>query len=236
MSKWHALPFSRGRLAAGCAAVWLTACAATAPVPEWKLRASAALDRATQAALSGESRRAQADYTEAFEQIARSGQLPVMARAYLLKCAVQAASLDFTICTEFEARRRDASAEDLAYAAYLQGTLSSAELSALLPQHRPFALLSPSSSVASATLLAALKAEPDPLTRLVAASVLLRTGRASPDVIAVAVETASVQGWRYPLPSWLKAQVVLANKSGNRALAEDAQRRLDVVLRKTPSP
>jgi len=205
----------RAQLTAVCAVLWLTACAGTPPVPEWKLRSSAALDRATQATLSGEMRRARGDYQEAFDQIARSGQPALMARAHLLKCAVEAASLDFTGCAEFDARRMDASPGDQAYADYLVGILKPADL---------------------AKLPAALTSEGDPLTRLVAASVLLRTGQASPEVIAVAVETASAQGWRYPLAAWLRAQIQLAEKSGNTALAQEAQRRLDMVLTKKSSP
>jgi len=215
----HARPESvscwRAWFTAVCAVLWLTACAGTPPVPEWKLRSSAALDRATQATLSGEMRRARGDYQEAFDQIARSGQPALMARAHLLKCAVEAASLDFTGCAEFDARRMDASPGDQAYADYLVGILKPADL---------------------AKLRAALTSEGDPLTRLVAASVLLRTGQASPEVIAVAVETASAQGWRYPLAAWLRAQIQLAEKSGNTALAQEAQRRLDMVLTKKSSP
>lgn len=241
----------RARLATVCAALLLTACAGTPSVPEWKLRSSAALDRATQAMLAGETRRAQGDFKEAFAQIARSGQPALMARAHLLKCAVQVASLDFMGCSEFDVRRIDASPEDRAYADYLEGALKPADLPKLAAQHRPFvsaaALATSTSSTTStgstnssssatsislAALLGAFKSESDPLTRLVAASVLLRTGQVSPEVIAVAVETASAQGWRYPLAAWLRAQIRLAEKSGNKALAQEAQRRLDVVLAK----
>ena len=41
------------------------------------------------------------------------------------------------------------------------------------------------------------------IERLVAAGVLLQTGRADPGVIAQAVDTASAQGWRRPLLAWL---------------------------------
>ena len=240
----HARPESvscwRAWFTAVCAVLWLTACAGTPPVPEWKLRSSAALDRATQATLSGEMRRARGGYQEAFDQIARSGQPALMARAHLLKCAVEAASLDFTGCAEFDARRMDASPGDQAYADYLVGILKPADLAKLPAQHRPFAGAAASATAATAvtapTLISALKSEGDPLTRLVAASVLLRTGQASPEVIAVAVETASAQGWRYPLAAWLRAQIQLAEKSGNTALAQEAQRRLDMVLTKKSSP
>jgi len=182
----HARPESvscwRAWFTAVCAVLWLTACAGTPPVPEWKLRSSAALDRATQATLSGEMRRARGDYQEAFDQIARSGQPALMARAHLLKCAVEAASLDFTGCAEFDARRMDASPGDQAYADYLVGILKPADLAKLPAQHRPFAGAAASATAATAvtapTLISALKSEGDPLTRLVAASVLLRTGQA----------------------------------------------------------
>jgi len=69
----------------------------------------------------------------------------------------------------------------------------------------------------------------DPLARLIAAGVLLRQGRASPAVVAQAVDTASQQGWRRPLLAWLGVQQRLAQQAGRPEDAARLRRRMDLV-------
>jgi hypothetical protein len=69
----------------------------------------------------------------------------------------------------------------------------------------------------------------DSLARLVAAGVVMRSGRAAPEVLQVAVDTASQQGWRRPLAAWLGAQLRLAEQAGATVEAERLRRRLALV-------
>ena len=69
----------------------------------------------------------------------------------------------------------------------------------------------------------------DPLSKLVAAGVLLQSGRASPEVVARAVDIASAQGWRRPLLAWLTLQLRQAESAGDDAAAARIRRRLDLV-------
>jgi len=69
----------------------------------------------------------------------------------------------------------------------------------------------------------------DPLSRLVAAGVLFKAGRASPEVIALAVDTASAQGWRRPLMAWLGVQLQRAEQAGATDEAARIRRRLALV-------
>jgi hypothetical protein len=71
-----------------------------------------------------------------------------------------------------------------------------------------------------------LKAIDDPLSRLVAIGVLFQRGGASPEAIALAVDTASAQGWRRPLLAWLGVQLELAETAGDTAAAEQLRRRI----------
>ena len=64
-----------------------------------------------------------------------------------------------------------------------------------------------------------------------AAGVLLRAGRANPEVIALAVDTASSQGWRRPLLAWLNLQVQHAEQAGATAEAERLRRRIEWTLK-----
>ena len=81
-------------------------------------------------------------------------------------------------------------------------------------------------AVFTATALAAIA---DPWSRLVAAGVLLRTGRASPQTMELATETASTQGWRRPLLAWLLLQAQRAEQAGDTQAASKLRRRIAVV-------
>ena len=61
------------------------------------------------------------------------------------------------------------------------------------------------------------------------AGVLLRQGRASPALVARAVDTASEQGWRRPLLAWLGVQARLAEQAGQTGEAARIRRRMDLV-------
>jgi hypothetical protein len=71
----------------------------------------------------------------------------------------------------------------------------------------------------------------DPLSRLVAAGVLLKTGRATPATLSIAVETASAQGWRRPLLAWLVVQAERAQAAGDTEASASLQRRIAIVER-----
>jgi len=176
--------------------------------------------------LGGDSRVAAQEFDLARTQLARTGRIDLMARAELLRCAAQIASLDFKACDGFEAIRIDAAAAERAYADFLTAD----------PKQEDAALLAPSQRVLAAMGLAgdpaqALRDLGDPLSRLVAAGVLLRAGRANPEVIALAVDTASSQGWRRPLLAWLNLQLQRAERAGATADAERLRRRIEWTLK-----
>ena len=199
--------------------VLLGACAGTPP-PDWQLNAKTALDRALAAHLSGDVRADAAEIAYARREIARTGRIDLLARAELAYCAAQVASLAFAPCAPFEALRNDAPAAEIAYADYLQAQVQAQDVGLLPSAHR---------AVAAAPTSAQLAGIEEPLARLIAAAVVLRSGRADPAVIAIAVDTASAQGWRRPLLAWLKAQLALAEKSGADAEVDRLRRRIAIV-------
>ena len=81
---------------------------------------------------------------------------------------------------------------------------------------------------------AALREIKDPLSQLVAAGVLFQGGKASPATMALAVETASAQGWRRPLLAWLLMQAQRAEQAGAAEEAARIRRRIAVVERAAP--
>ena len=59
--------------------------------------------------------------------------------------------------------------------------------------------------------------------------ILFEAGKANPEMIALAVDTASAQGWRRPLLAWLKVQALRAQGAGAADEALRLQRRIELV-------
>lgn len=218
----------------------LGGCAGTPP-PDWALDAQGALERGLQARLSGEDRIAVHELAIARAALARTGRADLLARAELKLCAADAASLRFEPCAAFEALRQDAAAPELAYAEHLRAPLEATRRPLLPPAQQ--ALATPpdgrdrrdgrdglKGGDGGDAGVARLQAVADPLSRLLGAALWLRDGQASPAVIALAVDTASAQGWRRPLLAWLQAQKLRAERDGDAELAARAQRRIELVL------
>ncbi len=225
-----------GRRASGLtAALLLTACASHPPPPDWQGAARAALDAAVAADLRGDDRIATLEFDRARGQIAATGRPDLLARAELLHCAARTASLDPAPCLRFEALRADAAPAEQAYADHLAGAALTPDQVALLPpaQQTVAALrtagMAPDAA-ADAAAAARLQALDAPLSRLLGAALLLQAGRAGPAVVALAIDTASAQGWRRPLGAWLGLQRQRALQAGDADAAARLQRRIDLVL------
>ena len=189
----------------------LTACASAPKPADWQIEAKGAMERSVAAYLEGNSRVEAVEFARAKAEVSSTGRVDLLARAELLRCASRVASLVFEPCTGFEKLRQDAPAAELAYADYLAAVL----------QPQGAALLPPQQRAALSGGDAAVKSITDPLSQLVAAGVAFQSGRASPLLVQLAIETASSQGWRRPLLAWLGVQASLLDKSG---LPEEAAR------------
>jgi hypothetical protein len=66
----------------------------------------------------------------------------------------------------------------------------------------------------------------DPFSRLVSLGVQFKTGKATPDNIATAVDISSAQGWRRPLLAWLGVEEKRAEAAGDRDALERIRRRI----------
>ena len=201
----------------------LSACASKHRAPDWAINEQGAAERATEAYLSGDSRVAEAEWRRARSEVTRTARPDLLARLELARCAAQVAALDAAPCSGYDAVATDAAEPEQAYARYLRGQLSAADV-ALLPKAQQ-AIATQQAAQAAATL-AAIE---DPLSRLVAAGALAVRGPLPMAVVQQAVDTASAQGWRRALLAWLINQQRLAQEQGDTALAAQVQRRLDLL-------
>src|SRR5471032_2614396 len=202
----------------------LAACGNNPPVPDWQMNAQSSIERSTAAYMSGDARVEEAESKRAREALASTGKVELMIRAELIRCAARVASLVFEDCAGYDKLSQDASPADRAYAAYLSGRATTADAALLPAQHQPVASASNDTAAASAA-----QAIADPLSKLVASGVLLRAGKATPQILSEAVNTASAQGWRRPLLAWLGVQAMRATQAGDTDEAQRLQRRIKLV-------
>lgn len=211
----------RTSLALACIALMVAACGNKPRPPDWLVNADGAQERYQRAYLSGSDRVAESELRRLRTELASTAQPGVVARGELTRCAMQVASLEFEPCAGFEPLRADAPPAERAYADFLAGTLAPDDAKLLPEQYRGVA--------GGQGAAAALQAIKDPVSRVIAAGVLLRTGRADPQVLQIATDTASDQGWRRAVLAWLGAQVVNAEKAGQTAEAQRLRRRMQLA-------
>lgn len=195
----------------------LAACSSGPVQPDWQNDAHQSLNSFSATYLSGNTRLAEAEFQRARSELARTGRLDLVARAELVRCGVQVVSLELDSCPGFAALAIDAGEAERAYADFLQGK---AVAPSLLPaQYR---------AVAGRERMA-LSTIDSPLSRLIAAGVLFRRGDLDTSNIAIAVETASNQGWRRALLAWLEIQAGHAESQGDQNTAAQARRRAELA-------
>lgn len=198
----------------------LIACGSTPPPPDWQMNAKGSVERGTEAWLSGNQRIEDIEFLRAGAEVSRTGQPALAARLALTRCALRVAVLEFGPCAAYDALAADAPPVEQSYARYLAGQATADDAARLPAPHRSLV-------GAAGGDLAGIE---DPVSRLIAAGVLMRRGVASPAVVAAAVDTASQRGWRRPLLAWLGVQLKQAQAAGLSDEAARLQRRIDLVV------
>lgn len=200
------------------AALALAACGSKPVQPSWQTNAGSSLTAFSDAYLKGDTGIANTEFARARMEMASTGRPEMVAHAELYRCATRAASLEYDNCPGFAAVAQDATPAEHAYAAYLDGRWQDLN-QALLPE----------SQRAIVQGKGALAGIADPMSRLVAAGVLMKAQRITPADIAIATDTASSQGWRRPLLMWLGVSLKRAQAAGDAAGAARIQRRIDLA-------
>lgn len=205
------------RIPAFLALLLLAACAAKPLPPDWQGDAKGALDGSVDDYLKGHSAAADAGFRSARTATTSTGRPDHVAQVELVRCAARVASLDFDDCPGYAALATEATPAQRAYADYLYGRWQGLDVALLPEQHR---------TVPATGQVAGV---PDPLGRLVAAGAAFKAGRITPDGIALAIDTASGQGWRRPLLAWLGVQARRAEAAGDTQEVQRIRRRINLA-------
>jgi len=194
------------------------------PPPDWKTDAADLIGRYQKHALRGENSLAERYFQQAVAATGGAGRVAETARLWLVRCATRRAMLIGDACTEYaELAPLEPNAADQVYYHFVTLRWEAVATAQLPSQHRDLV------SAAAGKRHEVLGRIEDPLARLLDASLLVMRREADAATLVLATETASAQGWRQPLLTYLKLQEKQAAARGDTAEQARLARRIQLV-------
>lgn len=206
----------------------LSACGGK-PVPAWRSAAVSHLDAYREAFMRGDDSRAEILFQKALQEIRASGDLQLLAKAYLIRAALQTAVLEPTEFGDFLALDELEPSEPNRHYYYFITAQFDYLNPALLPAHyQPVARAFQTGDLPAMRQTA--KALEDPLPGLIATALLLnRLTEAEPETLQRAVELASYQGWKRAVIVYLTEQQKAYEAQGDAASAQRLEQHLRII-------
>jgi hypothetical protein len=203
----------------------LTACGSGGPPPpDWKSDAADLIARYQKHALLGENVLAERYFQQAVAATGGAGRVAETARLWLVHCATRRAMLIDDACAEYaDLAPIEPNAADQTYYHFVTLHWEAIDAGLLPSQHRDL-VRSPADK--RPAIVARIE---DPLARLLDAGLLVMRREADADTLVLAAETASAQGWRQPLLTYLKLQEQQAATRGDITEQARLARRIQLV-------
>jgi hypothetical protein len=180
----------------------LVGCGSSKPVPDWTDASFNQLDNYKKSYLSGKERIAEAYFNKAVDEIKSSGDLDILARAYLTKYAVQVAVLETFDDREY--LRIDAVEPVLQnknFYSFLKGAFDNVDEKLLPQQYAGF--LRAFQSGKKDDVAHEISKMDNPLSKLIAIGLLVKKNNDDEIDLKLAIDIASQNGWKKALLTYL---------------------------------
>jgi hypothetical protein len=200
------------------------------PAPDWTLKSFNRLEDFKKQYLEGNTRMAILNFNRAIDEIKKSGNLDVLARAYLTRMAMEAALLEKVQDESYlEVDAAEPNAVHRNFHAFLTGQMSSVKEQLLPDQYRR--LYRQLSTAGSAGLAQELRKMEDPFSRIIGAGICAGQGRIDEDLINTGIETASQYGWKKALLVYLDQLQIFYKKHNQQDKAAAVAKRMQLITR-----
>jgi len=180
----------------------LVGCGSSKPVPDWTNASFNQLDNYKKSYLSGKERIAEAYFNKAVDEIKSSGDLEILARAYLTKYAVHVAVLEAFDDREY--MRIDAVEPILQnknFYSFLKGAFDNVDEKLLPQQYAGF--LRAFQSGKKDDVAHEISKMDNPLSKLIALGLLVQKNKNDETDLKLAIDIASHNGWKKALLAYL---------------------------------
>jgi len=180
----------------------LFGCGSSKPVPEWKDASFNQLDNYKKSYLSGKERIAEAYFNKAVDEIKSSGDLEILARAYLTKYACQVAVLEAFDDREF--LRIDAVEPILQnknFYSFLKGAFDNVDENQLPQQYVGFFRAFKSGK--KDEIAHEISKMDNSLSKLIVLGLLVQKNKTDEMELTLAIDIASQNGWKKAILAYL---------------------------------
>ncbi|MBN2437484.1 MAG: hypothetical protein JXL20_02670 [Deltaproteobacteria bacterium] len=202
----------------------------TKPAPAWIAAGHKQLETFKQDFLTGRAPRiTESHFRNAVEEIKKGGDTDLMGKAWLTRMALQIAVLREPEEGDYlKIEAADAVPANRNFYLFLKGSAAAVDVLLLPESYRPFWATLRSGDAAKAAV--AITAIDDPLSRLIASGLAVRHGLETEAILRTAVETASRNGWKMALLSWLERLKCFHEAAGDTEKASAIRSRIDLIL------
>lgn len=209
--------------------ILLAGCGAKS-IPDWTNAAFNHMERYKQDYLSGKSDTAELHFNKATDEIRRSGDLDILARAYLTKYAVQTAVLEKIDDRNYlMIESAQSSSVNKNYHKFLKGDFDHVGAELLPEQYRNiFTIFRTGKTEAIADEL--MKIE-DLLARLIASGLTVQYSRYDERCLQIAIDTAMKNGWKKPLLIYLERLKTYYETVNDPGKASAIQKKIELIKR-----
>lgn len=199
------------------------------PIPDWTNAAFNQLESFRENYLAGKTQIAELHFNKAVEEIKKSGDLDILARAYLTKCAVQTALLEKMDDREY--LRIDVAQpvpENRSFHKFLSGGDTANVEEKLLPvQYQGFFMAYRSGRFAD--MSGTISKMEDPLSKLIAAGFLVKQDKCDEVCLKIAIDTAGRNGWKKALLVYLEKLLSFYEMQKDMEKATTTRNRIELI-------
>jgi alkylhydroperoxidase/carboxymuconolactone decarboxylase family protein YurZ len=180
----------------------LVGCGSSKPVPEWTDASVNQLENYKKSYLSGKERIAEAYFDKAVDEIKSSGDLDILARAYLTKYAVQVAVLEAFDDGEYlRIEAVEPVSQNKNFYGFLKGAFDNVDENQLPQQYEGF--LRAFKSGKKETIAREISKMDNSLSKLIAIGLLVKKDKDDEIDLQLAIDIASQNGWKKALLAYL---------------------------------
>jgi hypothetical protein len=207
----------------------LASCGGSKPIRDWVNISHSQMETFKRHALTGRTSTAELHFGKAVEEIKKSGNVDLLAKAHLVKMAIQVALLEEPKTENFlQADAVESVAENKSYYYFLAGQFDRVDEKILPAAYRPLqsALRNGQTPAEVSKIVENID---DPLSRLIAAGVTVRRGNPDETTLHAALGAASEQGWKAAVIVYLGQLRSYYDQRGQTAKADTIRARLSLI-------
>jgi len=203
-------------------------------IPEWKNDSFTHLENFKKSYLIGKGNITELYFNRAVDEISKSGDLDILARAYLIKYAVQIAALETFDDSEY--RRIDAlqsAPQNRAFYLFLKGSFDTVDEHLLPNQYHSYLRAHRKGKTEDVTR-EILKIE-DPLSKLIAIGLSVQKSMYDEVTLNAAIDTASYNGWKRVLLAYFNKLQSFYETHNDKERAAQIEQKIQILKKQSPN-